>query len=83
MSALTPHQQQAFRAACQLIDRQRASDIRRLKHWQHGMCGCLNAVKPNMPDVAAQENDAIQAFWDTLPGSSCWLTVLYMLCSHQ
>lgn len=52
MSALTPHQQQAFRAACQLIDRQRASDIRRLKHWQHGMCGCLNAVKPNMPDVA-------------------------------
>ena len=28
MPALTPNQQQAFRAASQLIDRQRASDIR-------------------------------------------------------
>ena len=80
---LTPQQLQAFRAACQVIDRQRARDIRRLKHWQHGMCGCLNAVQPNAPDVTPEEEAAIQALWDTLPGSSCWMTALYMLCNQN
>ena len=82
MSQLTHEQQQAFDRACQLVGRTRAKDIRRLKHWEHGMCGCLNAVKPEVSPVTPEEDRAIHRLWDTLPGHTCWMTALSLLCNQ-
>ena len=82
MSQLTQHQQQALQGACQVVDRRRARDIRRLKHWEHGMCGCLNAVKPNVTPVTPEENAVIQKLWNTLPGNTSWMSALSMLCNQ-
>ena len=51
MTGLTHKQQRAFEAACQVIDRARACEILHLKNWEHGMCGCLNAIKPEGPPL--------------------------------
>ena len=83
MKELTHKQQVAFQAARNVIDRKRAEEIRQVKHWQHGMCGCLNAVKPGGPDVTDEEDTVIRALWETLPGNTPWMTALYMLCSHS
>ena len=83
MSQLTSEQQEALARACEVIDRLRANDIRRLKHWEHGMCGCLNAVKPEVPPVTPKEDAAIRKLWATLPGHSCWMTSLFLLCNQQ
>ena len=80
---LTPTQQQAYEAACQVIDQQRACKIRKLKHWQHGMCLCRTAIRPEVPDVNSEENEAIVNLWNTLPGYSSWMTALGMLCSQS
>jgi hypothetical protein len=82
MSQLTEHQQQAFHDACRVIDRTRARNIRRLKHWEHGMCGCLNAVRPEVASVTSEENAVIHRLWDTLPGNTCWMSALSMLCNQ-
>ena len=82
MSKLTVEQQQAFARACEVIDRARANDIRRLKNWEHGMCGCLNAVKPVVASLTLEEDAAIRKLWDTLPGNTCWMTALFLLCNQ-
>ncbi len=82
MSQLTSEQQKAFARACEVIDRLRANDICRLKHWEHGMCGCLNAVKPEVGPVIPEEDAAIRRLWDTLPGHTCWMTALFLLCNQ-
>jgi hypothetical protein len=75
-------QRRAFARACEVIDRARANDIRRLKNWEHGMCGCLNAVKPAVTSLTPEEDAAIRNLWDTLPGSTCWMTALFLLCNQ-
>lgn len=82
MSQLTREQHEAFTRACEVVDRIRANDIRRLKHWEHGMCGCLNALKPEVPQVTPEEDSVIRALWETLPGHTCWMNALSMLCSQ-
>jgi hypothetical protein len=82
MTGLTHNQQRAFEAACQAIDRTRAREILHWKHWEHGMCGCLNAVKPKAPNITAEENAVIQHLWSTLPGWTCWMSALYLLCNQ-
>ena len=82
MSQLTCEQQEAFERACELIDRRRAHEIRQLKHWEHGMCGCLNAAEPDVAPVTADEDAAIRKLWDTLPGHTCWMSALSMLCNQ-
>ena len=82
MSQLTCEPQQAFERACELIDRRRAHEIRRLKHWEHGMCGCLNVVKPDVAQLTAEEDAVIRSLWDTLPGHTCWMSALSLLCNQ-
>ena len=82
MSQLTPKQHEALTRACDVIDRKRANDIRRLKHWEHGMCGCLSAVIPEIPKVTTEEDEVIRALWETLPGHTCWMTALFLLCTQ-
>jgi hypothetical protein len=82
MSQLTPEQQEALTRACEVIERLRANDIHRLKHWDHGMCGCLNAVKPEVRPVSPQEDAAIRKLWHTLPGYTSWMTALFLLCNQ-
>ena len=41
--------------------------------------GCLNAIAPEYPPVTTEENDAVRALWDTLPGYTCWMSALFML----
>jgi hypothetical protein len=82
MTGLTHDQQRTFEAACQVIDRTRAHEILQLKNWHHGMCGCLNAVKPDGPDVSERENAVILQLWTTLPGWTCWMSALYLLCNQ-
>ena len=82
MSKLTCEQQRVLARASEVIDRTRANDIRRLKNWEHGMCGCLNAVKPDVEPVTPEEGAAIRSLWKTLPGSTCWMTALFLLCSQ-
>ena len=76
-------QQQAFDAACEIVDCERANALRKLKHWNSG--GCLNrgSVKPEIPDETPEEDAAIRALWLTLPGSSCWMSALYMLSNQS
>ena len=83
MTELTQERQRALARACEAIDCTRANDIRRLKNWEHGMCGCLNAVKPEVEPVTPEEDAAIHKLWDTLPGSTSWMTALFLLCSQS
>lgn len=82
MSLLTQEQEQALDRAAEVIDPSRANDIRRLKNWEHGMCGCLNAVKPDVTPVTPEEDAAIRRLWDTLPGHTSWMTALFLLCQE-
>ena len=83
METLTCEQRKALDVAGRLIDRKRARDIRRLKNWQHGMCGCLNAVEPDVRDVTPEEDAAIKSLWLALPGHTCWMSALYLLCNQE
>jgi hypothetical protein len=47
------------------------------------MCGCLNATKPDVAPVTPEENAVIQRLWDTLPGNTCWMSALSMLCNQS
>lgn len=62
-----------------VISPERAREILRRKNWEHGMCGCLNAAKPNVPPLTEEESRTIREVWDTLPGSSSWMSALYLL----
>ncbi len=76
---LDPQQHHAFDAARPLIDTTRANDIRRLLAWHHGGCLNLGTKKPDICEVTANEDRLIRALWQTLPGSSCWMSALFML----
>jgi hypothetical protein len=62
-----------------VISSKRAREILQLKHWEHGMCGCLNAVKPDVDPISEIENRLIHELWNALPGSSCWISALFLL----
>lgn len=83
MKPLTKEQHAALRAARRIVASGRAQEIRRLKHWEHGLCLCLNADKPDVSPVTPSEDRAIKALWDTLPGWTCWMTALELLCQEQ
>jgi len=72
----------AFSNARAVISTERAREILRLKSWEHGMCGCLNATKPDLPPLSGNEDRLIHELWNTLPGSSCWMTALFVLASE-
>ena len=80
MANLPIEQHQALQAARQVLSQERAHDIRRLMSWKHGGCLCLGATRPDIADVTPDEDAAIRQLWDTLPGSSCWMSALLMLC---
>lgn len=62
-----------------VISPDRAREILSLKIWEHGMCGCLNAAKPEVNPLTKEEDRVIRQVWDTLPGSSSWMSALYLL----
>lgn len=72
----------AFSGARAIISNGRALEIIQLKNWEHGMCGCVNATKPDVPPLSANEDRLIHELWNTLPGSSCWMTALFLLASE-
>jgi len=69
----------AFAQARVAISAKRAREIMQLKNWEHGMCGCLNATKPDVPQLSENEDRRIHELWNTLPGSSCWMSALFLL----
>ena len=72
----------AFAKARAAISAKRAREIVQLKNWEHGMCGCRNAIKPNVGPISEIENRLIHELWNTLPESSCWMSALYLL-AHE
>ncbi|MDC0937038.1 hypothetical protein OAS39_12190 [Pirellulales bacterium] len=79
MENLNPTQKRAYLAACEVIGKGRAEDIFRLVNWKHGGCLCLGSKRPSVPDVTSEEDQALRALWDALPGWTSWMTCLYML----
>lgn len=73
------HYDTAFAKARAVISVTRAREIMQLKNWEHGMCGCLNATKPDVPQLSENEDRLIHELWNTLPGSSCWMSALFLL----
>jgi hypothetical protein len=74
---LTASQQEAFLALCAVVSHRRCEELLRLKNWQHG--GCLSGrPRPNVQDVSDVEDAAFRRLWLTLPGSSCWMSALYI-----
>jgi hypothetical protein len=72
----------AFSNARTVISTERARQIVRLKNWEHGMCGCLNATNPDVPPLSENENRLIQELWNAISGSSSWMTALFLLVSE-
>ncbi len=69
----------ALATARDAISVRRTREILQLKSWEHGMCGCVNAIKPDVDPISEDENRLILELWKTLPGSSCWMSALYLL----
>ena len=75
---LSEEQQAAFDASCEFISKSRAQELVKLYKWKHG--GCLTIrQRPDIEDVAPEEDAAIKSFWMTLPGWTSWSTSLELL----
>lgn len=79
----TSTQDFALALARQVISDKRAREIIQLKNFQHGICGCLNAKRPEVGPITVKEEEAIKELWMTLDGSSSWMSALFLLASDQ
>lgn len=80
---LTPLQQEELVRARRVIASDRARDIVRLKTWEHGMCLERGSVRPDVPPLTAEEQEAVRSLWNSLPGWTCWMTAVELLARDE
>ena len=77
------NQTQALQRAAELINPQRAEDIRRLLNWKNGGCLSRDSLPPDADKISGEEDAAIRALWHTLPGTACLMDAIHLLINNQ